>query len=128
MSDEITLTMPRSEAYHGIAHLVLSGLAARLGFSVESLDDLQLALDGLLERRSPTPRSIFLSLRVEGDELQARLGPFDDGLRAELEGGAAAADLDLGRLLGTVVDRVELSESDEGPWVELRKTVRAEAA
>ncbi|MBA2475298.1 MAG: hypothetical protein H0V40_05010 [Actinobacteria bacterium] len=124
--DEITLTLPRAEPYHGIAHLVLGGLAARLGFSVESLDDLQLALEGLLGAEAAAER-VSVSLCVDGDELRARLGPFDETLERELEleGGSK---LSLRRLLDTVVDRVELTEAAGGHWVELRKTVAASTA
>ena len=37
--------------YHGVARLVVGGLAARLDLSYEDLEDLQLALESVLERR-----------------------------------------------------------------------------
>jgi len=42
--DEIALTLPADEAFSGVAHLVLGGLAVRLGLTVEILEDLELAL------------------------------------------------------------------------------------
>jgi uncharacterized protein YecA (UPF0149 family) len=48
-TDEITLTLPRDRNYYEIAHLVLGGLAVRHNLTVESLEDLQVALDELLE-------------------------------------------------------------------------------
>ena len=50
MADEITLTLPRGRSSRRVAHLVLGGLAARLDLTVESLEDLQLALDAVLDR------------------------------------------------------------------------------
>ena len=50
--DEICLTLPADEAFHGVAHLVLGGLAVRLDLTYENLQDLELALDALLERLS----------------------------------------------------------------------------
>src|SRR5262249_55809694 len=42
--DEITLTLPHEREYHRVAHLVLGGLAVRLELTIETLEDLQLAL------------------------------------------------------------------------------------
>ena len=57
MADEITLTIPRDPEFHRVAHLVLGGLAARLDLTIESLEDIQLALDALLDtRRGPGGR------------------------------------------------------------------------
>ena len=53
-ADEITLTLPRAPEFQRVAHLVLGGLAARLNLTVESLEDLQLALDAVLDRMDPS--------------------------------------------------------------------------
>ncbi len=119
MTDEITLTLPRERPYFRIAHLVLGGLAVRLDLTLEHLEDLQLALAGVLDRREGGDEEITVSVRVEGDTLTTRIGPFDAArLRAELE--AADGDgIGLRRLLDTVVDRAEL----DGRYIELTKTV-----
>lgn len=120
MTDQITLTMPRERPFFGVARLVLAGLATRLDVTVESLEELELALDGLLERRDGG-HEITVSVDISGDELHARVGPFSgDGLRAELE-GQPGESLSLRRLLDAVVDGYELSQQDDGMWVELRK-------
>ena len=51
MTDEIVLTLPRERRFYDVAHLVVSGLGARLNLTMDNLADLQLALDGLLPRR-----------------------------------------------------------------------------
>jgi hypothetical protein len=120
MTDQITLTMPRERPYFGVARLVLGGLATRFDVTVESLEDLELALDGLLERRDGASE-ITLSLEVAGNELHAAVGPFHDrSLRSELEGEPGEA-MSLRRLLDTLVDGYELSDRDDGAWVSLRK-------
>jgi hypothetical protein len=122
MNDQITLTMPRERPYFGVARLVLGGLAARLDVTVERLEDLELALDALLERRDAASE-ITLALEVDGDELHAGVGPFHDrNLRRELEGESGEA-VDLRRLLDTLVDGYELSDRDDGAWISLRKRV-----
>jgi hypothetical protein len=125
MTDQITLTMPRERPFFSVARLVLGGLATRLDVTVESLEELELALDGLLERRDGG-EEITVSLDIAGNELRARIGPFTgEGLRAELE-GEPGESLSLRRLLDAVVDGYELSDGDDGVWLELRK--RAERA
>ena len=122
MTDQITLTLPREQPFFGVARLVLGGLATRLDVTVESLEELELALDGLLHRRDGAEQ-ITVSLDIAGSELRATIGPFSGGdLRAELE-GEPGESLSLRRLLDAVVDGYEASDRDDGTWVELRKRV-----
>ena len=120
MTDEITLTMPRERPYFGVARLVLGGLATRLDVTVEHLEELALALDGLLERRDGGAE-ITISLMIAGEDLRANVGPFSGGdLRAELE-GELGESLSLRRLLDAVVDGYAVADRDDGAWVEVRK-------
>ena len=118
--DEIQLTLPADEAFHRVAHLVLGGLAVRLNLTFESLEDLELALDALLER-TQTDDDIQLRVRVLDGELQTVVGPFAS-LRAELERGGD--ELTLSRILSAVCDSVEISDRDGSEWVELTKRVQ----
>jgi hypothetical protein len=124
VTDEITLTLPRQRPFYRIAHLVLGGLAVRLDLTFEHLEDLQLALAGLLDRPSGNGE-VTVSVRVESDAIRALVGPFaDESLRDELlRGHEDEADLSLGRLLGTVVDGIDLDERESGLWVGLTKRV-----
>lgn len=117
--DEIQLTLPGDEAFHRVAHLVLGGLAVRLNLTFENLEDLELALDALLER-TQADDEIQLRVRVLDGELQTVVGPFAS-VRAELEQGGDA--LTLSRILSAVCDRVEISDRDGSEWVELTKRV-----
>lgn len=120
MTDQITLTMPRERPFFGVARLVLAGLAARLDITVESLEELELALDGLLHRRDGA-EEITVALDVADRELRATVGPFrGSDLRSELE-GEPGESLSLRRLLDAVVDGYEVADRDDGAWVELRK-------
>ena len=120
--DEITLTLPRQRPFYGVAHLVLGGLAARHNLTVEDLEDLRLALDGLLDRPD-RDYDVTLALRIEEGAVHANVGPFDaDTLRGELEREPDEM-LGLRRLLETVVDRFELAEQPGGLWIELTKSV-----
>lgn len=119
MSDRIVLTLPRERPFHGVAHLVLGGLAARLHLTVDDLEDLQVALDALLEHDNGAG-DVTVELAVERGSIAAEIGPFDaDGLGAAMEPGEASFNLQ--RVLSTVVDDVALTRS--GRWVRLTKAV-----
>jgi hypothetical protein len=118
--DEITLTVPRERPFYGVAHLVLGGLAVRLNLTLETLEDLQVALTGLLERSEPSPE-VTMRVRVLERVLEAELGPFDGaGLRKELE-REPGEELGLRRILDAVVDEVSVAGSDDASWIVLRK-------
>ena len=122
--DLITLTIPSDEGFDRIAHLVLGGLAVRLDVTLEHLEDLQLALDGLLEERGEDGENITVSVRVLGDELETTVGPFERGhLRAELD-RESREQIGLRRVLETVVDTFDVNERGGSEWIELRKSVQ----
>ena len=122
--DEIVLTIPREESFHEVAHLVLGGVAARLNLSFESLDDLETALDAVLERAAENG-DVTVKLRLEDSAIHALVGPFaGERLRAELERGPDEG-VSLRRILDTVVDAYEL---DKEGWLELVKRVGPEQA
>jgi hypothetical protein len=119
--DEISLTLPADEAFHRVAHLVLGGLAARLDLTIENLEDLELALDSLLERPTTEP-DVTLRVHVLDDVVRTTVGPFAP-IRGELERGGADA-LNLSRILRAVCDSVEISNRDGSEWVELTKSLK----
>ena len=123
--DEISLTLPADEEFRRVAHLVLGGLAVRLDISYEALEDLELALDALLERFG-TEEMITLRVQMLDEELRTVVGPFHS-VRADLADGGPDA-LSLSRILGAVCDSVEIADRDDAEWVELTKRVRSEKA
>jgi hypothetical protein len=122
--DEIQLTLPADVAFHGVAHLVLGGLAVRLDLTYEDLQDLELALDTLLDR-SNDEGDVTLVVHVDAGSVRAVMGPFDS-LRPELEGDGGDS-LDLKRILGAVCDRVQVEDRDGSQWVELTKAIHTGA-
>jgi anti-sigma regulatory factor (Ser/Thr protein kinase) len=120
-SEQVTLTLPSEEEFQRVAHLVLGGLAARLDVTVESLEDLELALDELLEVCADG-RDVTVSVTIDGgDVLRTAVGPFPAGALDDLSRDDAA--LGLRRVLETVCDSFEVEERDDGEWVELVKRV-----
>jgi hypothetical protein len=119
MADEITLTIPREEPFNDVAHLVLGGVAARLNLSFESLDDLETALDAVLER-AVEDGEVTVKLLLDEEKVVARVGPLaTDRLRAELD-VEPGDEMTLRRVLDTVVDGYEV---EDGGWLALTKHV-----
>jgi hypothetical protein len=120
--DEIILTIPSEQPFREVAHLVLGGVAARLDLTFEGLDDLETALDAVLER-STADGEVTVRLRIDDGSIRAAVGPLAvDQLRAELESDPGEA-VTLRRILDTVVDRYEL---DQDGWLELSKDVEGQ--
>jgi hypothetical protein len=121
VADVVTLQLPRDRDFRPVAHLVLGGLATRLELTYDVLDDIETALDELLERRE-LDADVTLSLRLDDDALVTTVGPFAGRVADELR--ETGDGLGLRRVLDTVVDDVQLSERDGAQWVELTKRVR----
>jgi hypothetical protein len=114
--DMITLTIPREQPFHGVAHLVLGGVAARRNLTFESIDDLETALEAVLERASEDGE-VTVELRLTERAIVTRIGPFTtDALRAELDRDDDGVSLK--RILETVLDGYELGGDG---WLELTK-------
>lgn len=123
MSDRISLTFPQDESYHGVARLVVGGLAARLSFSFEYLEDLQLVLDSLLANGVyQTGSDVTIELLVQEDGVEMCVGPVTPSLRTDLERQLDESEgIGLGRLLETLVESVEIESRDGGEWLRLAK-------
>jgi hypothetical protein len=118
--DEIRLVIPAEEDFRPIAHLVTGGLALRLDVTYDDLEALQIAIEALLGLREDAGEAAVV-LAVDGDVLQATVGPFSpEALR---EGEPSAGGLDLERVLATVCDTHEVEHRDDGLWVELTKRI-----
>ena len=125
MTDEITLIIPRDRALYGVAHLVLGGLGIRLNLTIENLEDLEIALDTVLDS-ARDGENVTIAIRVGEGAIQTRIGPMNDGIRAQLE-RESGDGVGLRRILDTVVDGVEVESDDRGDWVRLTKAVEARA-
>jgi hypothetical protein len=89
--DEITLTIPREQPFHEVAHLVLGGVAARLE---PDLREHRRPRDGA-RRRARAGRGdgeVTVELRLDEHAIVTRVGPFAaDALREELDATTAAS-------------------------------------
>ena len=118
MADEITLTIPREPEFHRVAHLVLGGLAVRLDLTIENLEDLEIALDAILDRTDPSAGEITIRMSLGDGELEALIGPLTPSLIDEIEREPDNA-LGLRRVLESTVEEVHV----DGDHVRLTKKV-----
>ena len=123
-ADSITLSIPHEKPFHGVARLVVGGLAARLDLSYEHLEDLQLALASVLERDGYiSGREVRVRLDVGPDSIGMLIGPLDPNeLRADLE-REGEEGVSLSRLLDALVDEMAIEEGEGGHWLRLDKKV-----
>jgi anti-sigma regulatory factor (Ser/Thr protein kinase) len=115
--DEITLTLPRAPEFQRVAHLVLGGLAARLNLTVEDLEDLQLALDAVLDSVDPDAGEVTVQMSLLDGELETRVGPLLPALLDQIERESDGDQLGVRRVLDSTVDDVHV----DGEWVRLTK-------
>jgi len=99
----------------------MSGVGIRLNLTIEHLEDLELALDAILERAEHS-EEVTIALRVKDGEIETAIGPLRVGVRDELE-ATAGEDVGLRRILDTLVDRVDVAPGEGGEWVTLTKAV-----
>ena len=120
MADEIILTIPREPDFHRVAHLVLGGLAVRLDLTIENLEDLQIALDSVLDRGEHHERAgeITVRMALRDGALETRVGPLTRDTLNEIE-REQGQGLSLRRVLESSVDDVHV----DGDWVSLTKKV-----
>jgi len=118
VADEITLTIPRDPEFRRVASYVVGGLAARLNLTIESLEDIQLALDSLLARAEGQDGEITLQVTVHDDALVTRVGPLGPRVLDEI-GRDPGDDLGIRRVLDSTVDEVLV----DGDWAVLTKAV-----
>ncbi|HEX2051969.1 MAG TPA: hypothetical protein VHJ34_15230 [Actinomycetota bacterium] len=119
--DVLTITIPASPEYVGVVRLVVSGLASRVGFTIDDIEDLKIAVDELTAYLTgPQGRDGTLRIRFGVDDA-----------RIEIEGAATLSDhqkvrselTQLSRMiLDTVVDDASLVHDGGQPRFTLVKT------
>ena len=105
-SDEIRLSVPAAPEYARLARLTVAGLATRIGFTYDEVEDLRIAVGeacSLLIGSGPTDGTISLRFRVYPAALEIQVG------RDAASDPREAADAGLSRqILEAVVDSFDL--------------------
>jgi anti-sigma regulatory factor (Ser/Thr protein kinase) len=115
MRERIDLEAPLSGDFQAVVRLIIGGIAERVDFAFEEIDDLQLAVERLLAEAG-TIGSVQLSFEVGTDGIRTRVGPLSEHKVAEAlrDGDAIPGELTLRRILQTVVDSFGVDEADDG--------------
>ena len=108
--ETIQLTVPAALEYVRIVRLTASGVASRLGFDVEEIEDLRVAVDELAS---------LVVESTDGGDLSVQFAVQDNALRIEGEAALAVGRADYARvddltaqILAAVVDEWDLSTSE----------------
>jgi 2-keto-3-deoxy-6-phosphogluconate aldolase len=116
LRERIDLEAPLAGDFHAVVRLIIGGIAERVDFAFEEIDDLQLAVERLLAEAG-TIGSVQLSFEVGSNGIRTRVGPLSEHKVAEaLRDGEATSpgELTLRRILQTVVDSFGVDEADDG--------------
>ena len=121
--ERIDLEAPLTGDFQPVVRLIIGGIAERVDFAFEEIDDLQLAVERLLAEAG-NQSSVCLSFEVAEGRVRARVGPLSESKVADAlrNGEGAPGELTLARILQTVVDSFGVEEvSDGGIVVRLEK-------
>jgi serine/threonine-protein kinase RsbW len=119
MSDEVQLVMPADPEFLRLARVTAMGLASRLSFTIDEIDDLRIAIDELVfgligTKGRPGQVTGRYSLLDRGLEVRGT-GTFEDG--APTPGLTELSEL----ILGAVADEHELTTDGSQPSFRLLK-------
>ena len=111
----IELEAPLGGDFHPVVRLIIGGIAERVDFGFEEIDDLQLAVERLLaEARSE--RTVRFAFEVGESSIRTSVGPLSERAIAEAlrDGDGPPGELTLKRILQTVVDSFGVEEAADG--------------
>jgi anti-sigma regulatory factor (Ser/Thr protein kinase) len=116
--ERIDLEAPLSGDFQAVVRLIIGGIAERVDFAFEEIDDLQLAVERLLAEAGQVG-SVCLSFEVGQSSIRTRVGPLSESAVADAlsDGDVPPGQLTLGRILQTVVDSFGVEDAGEGAIV-----------
>ena len=111
----IELEAPLGGDFHPVIRLIIGGIAERVDFAFEEIDDLQLAVERLLAEAGQKG-SVQLSFEVGESSIRTSVGPLSERAIADAlrDGEAPPGELTLKRILQTVVDSFGVEEAADG--------------
>jgi serine/threonine-protein kinase RsbW len=121
--EKVSIRIPADPQYLNVVRLVASGLASRLKFTIDEIEDLKIAVDEMsayLTGTNGREGTLEISFAIAEDKLQIEgSGDFAPGqkIRTDLT--------DFSRvILETVVDSATLEQADGSPVFHLTKSKR----
>ena len=83
--ERIDLDAPLTEDFQPVVRLIIGGIAERVDFAFEEIDDLQLAVERLLAEVDSTG-TVHLAFEVGDEAIRTRVGPLDERALTEALG------------------------------------------
>jgi anti-sigma regulatory factor (Ser/Thr protein kinase) len=125
-SGTIELEAPLDGDFQPVIRLIIGGIAERVDFAFEEIDDLQLAVERLLAEAG-SEGSVQLAFEFGNGGIRTRVGPLREvAIAAALQGPPAPpGELTLRRILQTVVDSFGVEEAADGRIVVRLEKLRA---
>jgi len=121
---EVRLEVPASPEFLRVARMMAAGVASRLGFTLDEVDDLRIAIDELcfcLVGRTGRPGTVAIRYLMRPDELVVQgTGHFAD--RANEEPRLSPMSL---QILRAVTDECQVEGGPDGPSFRLLKRRQA---
>src|SRR5438105_14536324 len=102
------MRVPPERAFGAVLRLGVGGVASRCGLPFDRVDELQIAVDALLDHRVAAEPTLALDAAISDRELVLEVGPFVPG-----------ADPAGHRVTAGLVERTRILERDGHDWVEL---------
>lgn len=121
---EVRLEVPASPEFFRITRIMVAGVASRVGFTLDEVEDLRIAIDELcfaLVGRAGRDGTLTVHYAIDDDGLSVRgTGHFPDGT-----GSAPVLSPLSEQILHAVVDECEVSSGADGPSFRMFKRLQA---
>ena len=119
MSERVELELPLASDWVGVVRMVMGGIGERLELRFDELDDVQLAVERLLDEATPPSSEagarVTIAFELDPDCLRVQLGPLAAaGVGAALGQEPRPGEFGLRRVLETVVDSFGVVDGGEG--------------
>jgi hypothetical protein len=122
--DQVRVNIPASPQYLRIVRLTASGLASRLGFTLDEIEDLKIAVDelaGYLTGAQGRAGTLDITFTVSDDKIEIEgIGKLEPGQSARTQLTEISK-----MILATVTDSATLEQPDGQPKFELVKARRS---
>jgi serine/threonine-protein kinase RsbW len=121
--DQVKIKIPASPAYLRVVRLATAGLAARLGFTIDEIEDLKIGVDELaayLTGAQGRDGQLELTFTILEDKIEIKgIGYLAPGQKTRTQLTEVSR-----MILSTVVDTAELTQPDGHPVFALSKARR----
>jgi hypothetical protein len=122
-TEALVLTLHNERRFYGLVRLLVSGLASQFDLPYEQMDDLQLAVETVLDRDSHRGDEITLRIEPREDSIAVWLRPVDE----QQTDADDSNQIGLDRVLDNLVDVVDVVSFEGERWLYLEQRIPAQA-